>query len=83
MSTLTRRSAYRSYAYLEPGRDYRAFELAPELGRVPAYKLPLDREQAERARRLVAESVVISLHDHPSVYPQRIEQVHEYNRAGR
>jgi len=83
MSTLTRRSAYRSYAYLEPGRDYRAFELAPELGRVPAYNLPLEREQAERARRLVAESVVISLHDHPSVYPLRIEQVHEYNRAGR
>jgi len=83
MSTLTRRSGYRSYAYLEPGRDYRAFELAPELGRVPAYNLPLEREQAERARRLVAESVVISLHDHPSVYPLRIEQVHEYNRAGR
>lgn len=83
MSTLTRRSEYRSYAYLEPGRDYRAFELAPELGRVPPYNLPLEREQAERARRLVLESVVISLHDHPSVYPLRIEQVHEYNRAGR
>jgi membrane dipeptidase len=83
MSTLTRRSDYRSYQYLEPGRDYRAFELAPEIGRVPAWNGRLDREQAERAARIVAESVVVSLHDHPSVYPLRIEQVHEYNRAGR
>lgn len=83
MSTLTRRSDYRSFQYLEPGRDYRAFELAPEIGRVPAWNGRLDREQAERAARIVAESVVVSLHDHPSVYPLRIEQVHEYNRAGR
>jgi membrane dipeptidase len=83
MSTITRRSQYRSYDYLQPGRDYRAFELAPEVGRVPAYNGRLDREQAERARRLVAESIVVSLHDHPSVYPLRIEEVREYNRAGR
>jgi membrane dipeptidase len=83
MSTLTRRSDYRSYAYLEAGRDYRAFELAPEVGRVPPYRLNLDREQAERAARLVRESVVVSLHDHPCVYPLRIEEVRDYNRAGR
>ena len=83
MSTLTRRSDYRSYGYLEPHRDYRVFDLAPEVDRVPPYPLRLDREQAERARRLVAESVVISLHDHPSVYPLRIEEVRDYNRAGR
>ncbi len=83
MSTLTRRSDYRSYQYLEAGRDYRAFELAPEVGRVPAWNGRLSREQAERAARIVAGSVVISLHDHPSVYPLRIEQVPEYNRAGR
>ena len=83
MSTLTRRSDYRSYAYLEPHRDYRVFDLAPEVGRVPAYPLRLDREQAERARRLLAESIVISMHDHPSVYPLRIEEVRDYNRAGR
>lgn len=83
MSTTTRRSDYRSYQYLEPGRDYRAFELAPEVDRVPPWNGRLSREEAERAARIVAESVVISLHDHPSVYPLRIEQVHEYNRAGR
>jgi membrane dipeptidase len=83
MSTLTRRSDYRSYAYLEPGRDYRAFDLAPEVARVPPYMLPLDREQAERAVRLLRESVVVSLHDHPCVYPLRITEVHDYNRAGR
>jgi membrane dipeptidase len=83
MSTLARRSDYRSYAYLEAGRDYRAFELAAEVGRVPPYRLNLDREQAERAQRLVRESVVVSLHDHPCVYPLRIEESREYNRLGR
>lgn len=83
MSTTVRRSGYRSYAYLEPGRDYRAFELAAEVGRVPPYTLPLDREQSERAQRLLRESVVISLHDHPCVYPLRIEESREYNRLGR
>jgi membrane dipeptidase len=80
---MQRRSQYRSYDYLRPGRDYHAFELAAQIGRVPAYNGRLDREQAERARRVVEDSVVISLHDHPSVYPLRIEEVREYNRAGR
>ena len=83
MSTMRRTSQYRSYEYLEAGRDYRAFDLAPEVGRVPAYDLRLDREQRARADRLLRESVVISLHDHPCVYPLRIEESREYNRLGR
>jgi membrane dipeptidase len=84
MSTLQRRSRqYRSYDYLQAGRDYRVFELAAEVGRVPPYVMPLDGDQQERARRLLDESIVVSLHDHPSVYPLRIEEVRDYNRAGR
>lgn len=83
MSTMRRGSQYRSYEYLEAGRDYRAFDLAPEVGRVPAYDLRLDREQRARADRLLRESLVVSLHDHPCVYPLRIEESREYNRLGR
>ena len=83
MSTMSRRSDYRSYSYLEPGRDYRAFDLAPEIGRVPPYEGRLSRDQAAHAQELLAQSIVISLHDHPSIYPLRIDEVRDYNRAGR
>ncbi|MEV8639169.1 membrane dipeptidase [Streptosporangium sp. NPDC051023] len=79
-----RYTGYRSYEYLEPGVDYRAFDLAPELGRVPAYSgLSLDSGQRERVQRLLTDGVVISLHDHPSVFPEEIRQTVDYNRTAR
>ncbi|HEV3122960.1 MAG TPA: membrane dipeptidase [Candidatus Dormibacteraeota bacterium] len=79
----TRTAGYRSYEYLRAGIDYREFDLAPEVGRVPAYATTLSPAQRDHARRLVEESIVISLHDHPAVFPLRIEESVEYNRAGR
>jgi membrane dipeptidase len=78
-----RYSGYRSFSYLEPGRDYRAFELAPELDRVPAGTVPLDAEQEARAARLEAELVMISLHEHVGVFPKDISLTPEYAREGR
>ncbi len=83
MSDAQRYAGYRSYSYLEAGRDYRVFELAAELDRVPPYSVPATPEQRERARRLLEASIVISLHDHPTVFPQEIEQTVEYNRSAR
>jgi membrane dipeptidase len=79
-----RYTGYRSYSYLEAGSDYREFKLAPELGRVPAYQGPaLSTDEEERVRRLLSDNVVISLHDHPSVFPDNIGETVEYNRTGR
>jgi membrane dipeptidase len=78
-----RYSGYRSFDYLEPGRDYREFKLAPELGRVPAQRRELSEAQRERADRLLADSVVISLHDHPTVFPDDITESFELIRTGR
>lgn len=61
--------AYTSYQYLEAGRDYRPFELAAELDRVPSTRVATTPEQEQRVQRLLAESLVISAHDHPSVRP--------------
>jgi membrane dipeptidase len=83
MSIPTRYSGYTSYSYLRPDIDYEAFELAPELGREPEYEVALSDGQRERTTRLVDESVIISLHDHPVVYPERPEEFHRYNRAAR
>jgi membrane dipeptidase len=74
---------YRSYSYLEPGRDYRAFTLCKEIGRVPDHTVEVTPEQEERARRLLEESIAISLHDHPVLVPEDIQEVFEYRRQGR
>jgi membrane dipeptidase len=75
---------YTSYSYLRAGSDYREFQLAPQLGRVPGYAgTSLDGSQTERVRRLLTGSVVISLHDHPSVFPQDMTEVVDYHRTGR
>jgi membrane dipeptidase len=80
----TRYTGYRSYGYLEAGADYREFKLAPEVGRVPAYEGPaLTGDQRDRVRGLLTDNVVISLHDHPSVFPDDIGETVEYNRTAR
>ncbi len=43
----------------------------------------LTAEQEQRARTLLGESLVISLHDHPVRFPLRMEETPEYNRTGR
>ncbi|HEX8863348.1 MAG TPA: membrane dipeptidase [Actinomycetes bacterium] len=78
-----RYTGYRSFDYLEPGRDYQEFKLAPELGHVPARRRELSEAQRRRADRLLADSVVISLHDHPTVFPDDITSSFELIRTGR
>ena len=75
-------SEYSSYGYL-PAAEIPRFELDPEFDRVPAYDLELDDAQAERAARLLRESVVVSLHDHPVVFPKDVGEIPAYNRTGR
>jgi membrane dipeptidase len=73
----------RAYPYLTAGADYPVFELAPEFGRVPAYAGGLTPEQEQRAQRLLRDSVVISLHDHPVRFPLRMEETPDFYRTGR
>ena len=82
MSDDTQTEAYVSYGYLEPG-ELPAIPLAPELDRVPAYTPELSAEQQERAERLLADNLVISLHDHPVRFPDDMRDTPEYNRTGR
>jgi membrane dipeptidase len=79
----TRYNGYRSYSYLSPGADYEQFELARELGRVPLFDLGLDEQQFQRTRRLIDENIIVSLHDHPQVFPEDMNEVRAYIRTGR
>ena len=65
---------YKSYSYLAPAEDYDVFDLDDELGRGPGYEPGLSAPEAERAARLLRDSVVISLHDHPVVFPSDISR---------
>ncbi len=78
-----RYTGYKSFEYLEPGRDYKEFKLAPEIGRVPAHQFDLTQAQRRRADRLLADSIVISLHEHPTVFPDDITETFDLIRTGR
>ncbi len=77
------RAGYTAYSYLRAGEDFPGYELAPEFGRVPPHADGLTAEQRQRSRQLLADSIVISLHDHPVRFPLQMEQTPEYNRTGR
>jgi membrane dipeptidase len=74
---------YTSFSYLEPGDDYRAFELSPQLGRVEPFVHPLSDEDDTRARRLLRECVCVSLHDHCGITPADMAENDAYVREGR
>ena len=79
----TKYAGYRSFQYLEPGTDYREFELAKELDRVPSRKVEVSASQEDRVRRILDEHAAISLHDHCFVVPQDFGDLAEYRRQGR
>jgi len=83
MSLEKRYDGYRSFSYLRPGVDYRDFELAREIDRVPGFTVPLDAEQEDRVRALVERCLFVSMHEHVGVFPARIEETPEYVRHGR
>lgn len=65
---------YRSFEYLEAGRDYRPFRLASETDRVPPFAVEVSDVQEARTWRLLAAHPAISLHDHLEVDPDDITQ---------
>jgi membrane dipeptidase len=80
-----RYTGYTAYSYLEEGVDFPARAWAKQVGRVPPYQgLDLSEAQEERARRLLTDEIVISLHDHPQVFPENLKgELREHIRTGR
>jgi membrane dipeptidase len=79
----TKYSGYTSFQYLEGGTDYREFELAKELDRVPSRKVEVSDAQEQRVQRLLDENLAISLHDHCFVVPEDFGDLADYRRQGR
>ncbi len=80
-----RYTGYTAYSFLEEGVDLPARTWAKQIGRVPPYQgLGLSQAQEERTRRLLTDEIVISLHDHPQVFPENLKgELREHIRSGR
>ncbi len=78
-----RYTGYRSWSFLEAGRDYRPFKLAKEIGRVRSKVIPLSRAEEERVEGIIERNIVISFHDHAEVFPEDPGGFIEYSRTGR
>ena len=74
---------YQSYDYLAGDLGLPVVPLAPESGRVPRYAGGFTAAEVDRAERLLAEHVTISLHDHPVLFPADMADTPRYNRTGR
>ncbi len=78
-----RYNGYASFQYLEPGIDYRPFELAAQIARVPTYTVPVSEAQEALVQQILTEEMIVSLHEHTSVMPEDVSESVEYARQGR
>lgn len=76
-------SGYKAYDYLTPGTDYRAFKLREALKKEWAFQVPLSEQEEERVSKIVAENIVIDLHEHPVLYPEDPSETLLLNHEGR
>ena len=76
-------SGYKSYQYLEPGKDYKQFKLAKQINRVKPYKIDLSTAEEDRVKEIFENEVVISVHEHPRRLPEDISELTEMNSLGR
>ena len=64
-----------------PASSYRGrFTLAAQVGRVPSMVVPLDREQELRFERLMADLLMLDMHQHVQVLPEPMTDLYEYCR---
>lgn len=74
---------YKSYQYLEPNKDYKAFALAQEVDRVAPYLVSLNADEENRLAEVLHDQVIISLHEHPTITPKDVNELIAYEREGR
>jgi len=76
-------SGYQSFEYLEKGKDFKAFKLLDGENAFEPFLIPLDFDQETRVEKLAAELVMISLHEHPHIFPADIRETMAYEKEVR
>ena len=80
MGTNKQYKGYKAYDYLEAGVDYRSFELCEGDKIFPEYLIPLTKEQEERVEQLARDTICISIHEHPVLFPKHLKREDVYKR---
>ncbi len=78
-----RYSGYKSWSFFEADKDYKSYKLVREINRVPSRIIPLSKVEEERVDEIIEKNIIISLHDHSLVYPEKPDEFIEYMRIGR
>lgn len=83
MSLTKNYKGYKSFEYLEKDVDYRYYELAQEIDRVPSSKVELNAEQEALVEKILKDHILISVHEHLGTFPKDIMQTPAYVKEGR
>ena len=83
MSLTKNYNGYQSFSYLEKDVDYRFFELASEVDRVPSSKVELTDDQETLVQKILKDHILISVHEHLGTFPKDIMQTPAYVKEGR
>jgi len=83
MGKRKRYSGYQSWSFLDPVEDYKQYKLVRQVGRVPSKIVELSKVEEERFQEFIEKNVIISFHEHSSVWPENPEEFIEYSRGGR
>lgn len=76
-------SGYQSFDYLERGRDFKEFDLIQRENAFEKYEIPLSTEQEDRVHSLAEQNILISLHEHPHLFPVDILETQAYEKEAR
>ncbi|PYZ95927.1 diguanylate cyclase [Alteribacter lacisalsi] len=74
---------YKSFQYLEEGKDYQPYKLAKEIDRVPAYTYPVSEEEEEKVQDILGKEHIVSMHEHTFICPEDVSEIFEFRRQGR
>jgi membrane dipeptidase len=76
-------AGYRSFDYLEKGKDFKEFQLLTGESLFDPHLLPLTEEQEKRTQDLAEKLIMISLHEHPHLFPADIRETVAYEKEVR
>ena len=76
-------SGYTSYEYVRSHRDFTEYDLIEGESLFEPYLVPLNASQEARMLDLAGRILMISLHEHPHLFPAKADQIRAYDSEGR
>lgn len=74
---------YKSFSYLEEGKDYKIYKLSREYDRVEPFVYPVSEDEEKQVEKIFEDNLIISLHEHTFVTPDNLSEIFDYRRQGR